>query len=131
MAMILRVYKNPNCVDLEPTELREVSSPVEVHRIRIRWKDMPPGSEDLTEEFIWVDIWGWSSREGGSVTPTYAQRVIDPEDDEGIIVYGGDWGVKVRVENEEIGRNVLWVPLDQARENLPAEVLDGLGFSSP
>jgi hypothetical protein len=128
--MILRVYKNANCIDLEPTELREVLPPVEVCRIRIRWKDMPAGSEALDEEFIWVDIWGWSSREGGSVTAAYAQRVVDPEDDEGIVVYGGDWGVKVRVKGEEIGRNVLWVSLDQARENLPAEVCDRLGFSA-
>jgi hypothetical protein len=129
--MILRVYKNANCVDLEPTELREVSPPVAIDRIRIRWKDMPTGSEEFTEEFIWVDIWGWSSQEGGCVTPAFAQRVIDPEDDEGIVIYGGDWGVKVQVRNEEIGRNVLWVSLDHACENLPSEVLEGLGISSP
>jgi hypothetical protein len=131
MAMILSVDKNPNCINLEPTELREVSPPVEVSRIRVRWKTMPTGSEELTEEFIWADIWGWSSRDGGSVTLAYAQRVIDPEGDEGIVVYGGDWGVKVQVRNEEIGRNVLWVPLDQARDNLPAEVFARLGFSPP
>jgi hypothetical protein len=129
--MILRVYKNANCVDLEPTELREVSPPVEIGRIRIRWKDMPTGSEEFAEEFIWVDIWGWSSQGSGSVTPAFAQRVIDPEDDEGIVIYGGDWGVKVQVRSEEIGRNVLWVSLDQACENLPSEVLEGLGISSP
>jgi hypothetical protein len=129
--MILRVYKNANCVDLEPTELREVSPPVEISRVRIRWKDMPTESEDLTEEFIWVDIWGWSSQEGGSVTPAFAQRVIDPEEDEGVVIYGGDWGVKVQVRSEEIGRNVLWVSLDQAAGNLPAAVLEGLGISPP
>jgi hypothetical protein len=131
MAMLLRVYSNPNCVDLEPTELREVSPPVELGRIRVRWKDMPPGSEVLTEELIWADIWGWSSRDDGSVTPAYAQRVIDPEGDEGIVVYGGDWGVKVRVKSEEVGRNILWVPLDQARDSLPAEVFDQLGLNPP
>jgi hypothetical protein len=129
--MILRVYKNANCVDLEPTVLREVSAPVEISRVCIRWKDMPGGSEDLTEEFIWVDIWGWSSREGGSVTPAFAQRVIDPEDDEGVVIFGGDWGVKVQVRSEVIGRNVLWVSLDQAAQNLPAAVLEGLGISPP
>jgi hypothetical protein len=52
--------------------------------------------------------------------------VIDPEGDEGIIIYGGDWGVKLLVKDEEIGRNVLWVALDQARDNLPVEVLEVL-----
>ncbi len=129
--MILRVERNPNCIDLEPTELREVSSAVEISRLRVRWKTMPEGSDRLTEEFIWADIWGWSSREGGSSAAAYAQRVIDSEGEEGIIIYGGDWGVKLLVRGEEIGRNVLWVALDLARDNLPPDILEKLGFSAP
>ena len=64
--MILASSAIANCVDLEPTELREVSPPVEISRVRVRWKTMPDGGESLTEEFIWVDIWGWSSQQGGS-----------------------------------------------------------------
>jgi hypothetical protein len=128
--MIMRVERNPNCIDLEPTELQEISPAVEISRIRVRWKSMEEGSERLTEKFIWVDIWGWSSREGGSASPAYAQRVIDAEGDEGIIVYGGDWGVKLLVKAEEVGRNVLWVALELARDNLPPEVLEKLGLST-
>jgi hypothetical protein len=126
--MILRVARNPNCIDLEPTELREVSSPVEISRLRIRWKSMAEGSDSLTEEYIWADIWGWTSAGGGSATLAYAQRVIDPDGDEGIIIYGGDWGVKLLVRDEEIGRNVLWVGLDLAPDNLPPETLGPLGL---
>ena len=127
--MILRVEGNPNCVDLEPTELREVSPPVEISRVRVRWKTMPDGADTLMEEFVWADIRGWSSQIGGSSCRAYAQRVIDPEDDEGVIIYGGDWGLKIVVRNEEIGRNVLWVAIDIARDNLPAEVLAKLGLT--
>jgi hypothetical protein len=127
--MILRVEGNPNCVDLEPTELREVSPPVEIARVRVRWKTMPDGADILMEEFVWADIRGWSSQNGGSSCCAYAQRVIDPEDDEGVIIYGGDWGLKILVRNEEIGRNILWVAIDIARDNLPAEVLAKLGFT--
>jgi hypothetical protein len=126
--MILRVMGNPNCVDLEPTELQELSPPVEISRVRVRWNTMPDGAETLTEEFVWADIWGWSSQEGGSSTSAYAQRVIDPEGDEGVIIFGGDWGVKILVKQEEIGRNVLWVALDLARDNLPSEVVEALGL---
>jgi hypothetical protein len=129
--MILRVERNPNCINLEPTELREVSPPVEISRLRIRWKSMPDGAEGLTDEFIWADIWGWSSHASGSVSAAYAQRVIDPEGDEGIIVYGGDWGLKILVKDEEIGRNVLWVALDLAGDNLPPSVLERLGSNTP
>ena len=129
--MILRVEGNPNCVDLESTELQEVSPPVEISRVRVRWNTMPDGAEILTEELVWADIRGWSSQEGGSSISAYAQRVIDPEGDEGVIIYGGDWGLKILVRNEEIGRNVLWVALDIARDNLPPEVLGNLGFSPP
>jgi hypothetical protein len=127
--VILRVEGNPNCVDLEPTDLREVSPPVEISRVRVRWKTMPDGAEILMEEFVWADIRGWSSRQGGSSVAAYAQRVIDPEGDEGVIIYGGDWGLKIVVRNEEIGRNVLWVAIDIARDNLPAEVLAKLGVT--
>jgi hypothetical protein len=128
--MILRVERNPNCINLEPTELREVSPVVEISRIRVRWKSMPEGAERLTEEFVWADIWGWSSREGGSSSAAYAQRVLDPDGDDGVIIYGGDWGVKILVRNEEIGRNVLWVALDDARDNLPPDVHEKLGLST-
>jgi hypothetical protein len=124
--MILRVERNANCIDLEPTELREISAPVEISRIRIRWKTMAEGSEQLAEDFLWVDIWGWSSAGGGTPAAAYAQRVIDPDGDEGIIVYGGNWGVKLLVGDEEIGRNVLWVALDLARDNLPPDVVERL-----
>ena len=126
--MNLRVEGNPNCVDLESTELREVSPPVEISRVRVRWNTMPDGAEILTEEFIWADIRGWSSQNGGSATSAYAQRVIDPEGDEGVIIYGGDWGLKILVKNEEIGRNVLWVAIAIAHDNLPPEALETLGL---
>jgi hypothetical protein len=129
--MILRVQRNPNCVDLEPTELQEVSPPVELSRLRVRWKDMPSGSDQLDEELVWAEIWGWASQGGGSAAPAYAQRVIDPEGDEGVIIYGDDWGVKVRVRDEVVGRNVLWVSLDQVRDNLPADVVEKLGLAAP
>jgi hypothetical protein len=128
--MILRVERNPNCIDLEPTELQEISPAVEISRLRVRWKTMDESSERLAEEFVWADIWGWSSREGGSASAACAQRVIDAEGDEGIIIYGGDWGVKLLVKGEEIGRNVLWVALDLARDNLPPEIVEKLGFST-
>jgi hypothetical protein len=126
--VILRVEGNPNCVDLEPTDLREVSPPVEISRVRVRWKTMPDGAEILMEEFVWADIRGWSSHQGGSSVAAYAQRVIDPEGDEGVIIYGGDWGLKILVKNEEIGRNVLWVALDIARDNLPLAAWEPLGL---
>ena len=129
--MILRIERNPNCIELEPTELREMSPPVALSRLRVRWKSMPDGTEHLTEEFVWADIWGWSSQEGGSRAGAFAQRVIDAEGDEGIIIYGGDWGVKILVKNEEIGRNVLWVAIDIAHDNLPPEVLERLGLNMP
>jgi len=129
--MILRIEPNPNCIELEPTELREVSPPVQLSRIRVRWKSMPDGTEDLSEEFVWADIWGWSSQEGGSRSSAFAQRVIDPEGDEGIIIYGGDWGVKILVKNEEIGRNVLWAGMDIAGDNLPSDILAALALKQP
>ena len=90
---------------------------------------MSDGTDRFTEEFIWADIWGWSSQQGGSSASAYAQRVIDCEGDEGVIIYGGDWGVKILVKNEEIGRNVLWVAIDIAHDNLPPEALETLGLS--
>lgn len=125
--MILRVERNANCINLEPAELQEVSAPVQITRLRVRWKDLPQGSETLTEEYVWADIVGWCSQEHGSRCPAYAQRVIS-EGDEGIVIYGGDWGIKLWVKGQEIGRNILWAALEGAHENLPPEILAPLGL---
>jgi hypothetical protein len=127
--MLLSVEKNPNCINLAPTELQEVSAPVQITRIRVRWKDTPPGSDTLTEELVWADIVGWCSQENGSRCPAFAQRVIDPEGDEGIVLYGGNWGLKLWLKEQEIGRNVLWAALDEARANLPPNLLEPLHLS--
>jgi hypothetical protein len=128
--MILRVERNPNCIELEPTELQEVTTPAEISRLRVRWKYTTGDADQLEEEQIWGEIWGWSSRGGGIATPAYAQRVIDLEGDEGIVIYGDDWGVKVRVRDEIVGRNILWVALEPACHSLPADVLVHLGLAA-
>lgn len=128
--MILRVERNPNCIELEPTELQEVSPPAEISRVRVRWKYMPDHTDQLEEERIWAEVWGWSSRGGGTAAQARAQRVIDLDGDEGVVIYGDDWGVKVRVRDEVVGRNILWVPLEQAYDSLPADVLESLGLAA-
>jgi hypothetical protein len=41
-------------------------------------------------------ITGWSSAEGGSPAPAYAVQVEDSSAGAAYLVYGGDWGVRLR-----------------------------------
>src|SRR5436309_2361275 len=41
-------------------------------------------------------VTGWSSREGGSPVPAYVAQVEDSGAGAAFIVFGGDWGVRLR-----------------------------------
>jgi hypothetical protein len=41
-------------------------------------------------------ITGWSSAEGGSPTPAYAVHIEDSSAGAAYLVYGADWGVRLR-----------------------------------
>ena len=41
-------------------------------------------------------VTGWSSRGDGSATDVYAVRVEDSSEGSAYVVYGGDWGIRLR-----------------------------------
>jgi len=43
-----------------------------------------------------LDITGWSSAEGGSPVEAYAVQIEDSSEGSAWLVYGGDWGVRLR-----------------------------------
>ncbi len=46
-------------------------------------------------------ITGWSSADGGSQTPAYAVEIEDSSEGRAFLVYGGDWGVRLRREGSD------------------------------
>jgi hypothetical protein len=55
----------------------------------VRLYDDDPAGEE------W-EITGWSSHRGGTPVPALCARIEDSGSGDGYLVYGGDWGIRVR-----------------------------------
>jgi hypothetical protein len=125
--MEISVEKSLACKAFELTHFVELSSPVPIHRIRVIWRDVQQGIEEL----VWAEIIGWSKDHGGSPCPAYAIRVRDPEGEEGVLVYGGNWGVRLQVREEKASEPVIWVALEEAAECFDPPIPQQLGIAEP
>ena len=83
----MEVEENPNC----PYSVTQVYKAVEMPRAlrAVRLYDDDPAGEE------W-EITGWSSSGGGSAVPALCARIDDSGSGDGYLVWGGDWGIRVR-----------------------------------
>jgi hypothetical protein len=51
-------------------------------------------------------ITGWSSGSGGSATSAYAVAIEDSSEGRAILVYGGDWGVRLKPADSDAPWNI-------------------------
>ncbi len=123
--MEIAVEKNLACKAFELTTFIELSPPVPIKKIRVIWRDVQQGVEEL----VWAAVTGWSKERGGSPCPAYAMRVRDPSGEEGVLVYGGNWGLRLQVKEEKACEPVLWVTLEEALECFEPPVPAQLGLS--
>ncbi len=94
-SIILEVEENPNC-DYMPMLLYEAHrSPTPIHRVRLEESGRPAGVYEVT---------GWSSEEDGTPTPARYAPVSDSGQVVVHLVYGDDWGIRLRPE----GSNETW-----------------------
>lgn len=81
------VESNPNSAMSANQVFRNMTAPFRVAYVRI-YEGAPEGTL--------CAITGWSSRDGGSPAHAYAVRVEDSSAGTAFLVYGGDWGVRLR-----------------------------------
>ena len=94
----IETEENPNCewMPLQVYESHEESKPV--HLIKLEDPNYPHGL---------YEVCGWSSTNGGTPCPALFAPVSDSGQAVVYLVYGGDWGIRLRPEecegNWEIG----------------------------
>jgi hypothetical protein len=69
---------------------KNLTDPVFVSRVRI-FDGAPEGTMHV--------VTGWSSAGGGTPVPAFAAQVEDSGAGAAFIVYGGDWGIRLRPES--------------------------------
>ena len=81
------VESNDNSVMMANQVFKNLASPAVVTRVRL-FEGRPEG--------VVFEVTGWSSAGGGSPVDAYAVDVEDSGSGGAILVYGGDWGVRLR-----------------------------------
>lgn len=87
MLLYVEVEENPNCPYSVTQMYKAVEMPSVLRAVRL-YDDDPAGEE-------W-EVTGWSSDGDGSPVPALGVRIDDSGSGDGYLVYGGDWGIRVR-----------------------------------
>ena len=93
---MLRVMPDYTYVDVESNSnsamsanqvFRNIDAPRRVTQVRI-YEGAPDGQL--------CAVTGWSSKDGGSAVDAHAVRIEDSSEGSAYLVYGGDWGLRLR-----------------------------------
>ena len=88
----VEVEPNDNTPMMAQQVYKNVGVPFPVSHVRI-YEGEPDGQL--------CAITGWSSAESGPEVPAYAVLIDDSSEGRAILVYGGDWGVRLRPAESE------------------------------
>ena len=88
----LEVEDNDNCPGLPLMTYQRLGRPARVIQVRIAGPHWP-------EELHWVT--GWQSDGGGSPCPAHYVRISDSGAGSAVLLYGGDWGIRLMRGNGE------------------------------
>lgn len=87
MYTYIEVEANDNCPMSANQVFKNLTNPVRVVQVKI--------FEGSPEPQVY-DVIGWSSEAAAPTLPAYAAQVEDSSAGTGWLVYGGDWGVRLR-----------------------------------
>ena len=88
--MFIEVESNPNCENSVFLRFKEVGPARPISHVKIY--DRVPRGE-------WCSIVGWGEDPDESVCPAYAQKVEDSGSGLAILVFGGNWGLRLKPES--------------------------------
>jgi hypothetical protein len=88
----IEVESNDNSLMMAQQVYRNVGVPFVVSHVRI-YEGVPGGQL--------CAITGWSSANGGSETEAVGVEIEDSSEGRAILIYGGDWGVRLRPAEAE------------------------------
>jgi hypothetical protein len=90
----VQVEPNDNSLMSASMVYKNLSTPFPVKAVRI-YEGLPEG--------VIYDVCGWSSLMGGSPSIAYAVRVEDSSEGAAYVVYGADWGIRLRPVDSQAG----------------------------
>jgi hypothetical protein len=85
--MFLEVEENSNCKGMDMMRFKELGSPKPLKQVRLY---------DRTDGGEWCQITGWTGEEGGPICPAYARPIEDSGIGMAYLVYGGNYGVRLK-----------------------------------
>lgn len=104
------VESNPNSPMSANQVFRNMDTPFRIAQVRI-YEGEPEGQL--------CAITGWSSKDGGTPVDSYAVRIEDSSQGEAFLIYGGDWGIRLRPAEED----AAWSPDNGSQWGEPYLVL--------
>lgn len=89
---LVEVESNDNTPMMAQQVYKNTGLPFPVSHVRI-YEGEPEG--------VMCAITGWSSAEGGPETPAFAVKIDDSSEGSAFLVYGGDWGVRLKTADSQ------------------------------
>ena len=83
----VQVEANANSLMMASSVYKNLAAPFRVARVRV-YDGLPEGRL--------CEVAGWSSAAGGTPTDAYAVQIEDSGQGIAYLVYGGDWGIRLR-----------------------------------
>ncbi len=96
-SLLLEVEDNPNCEYMPQMVYEAHEDPVPVFKVRLEDPGRPHGVYDVT---------GWSSDNDGSPVAALYTPVSDSGQAQVHLVFGGDWGIRLKPEGNEEDWNI-------------------------
>jgi len=93
----VEVEANDNTPMMAQQVYKNLGLPFRVAQVRI-YEGEPGGTLH--------DVVGWSSQDGGSAVDAFAVRIEDSSEGAAFLVYGGDWGVRLRPAGSDEGWSI-------------------------
>ncbi len=93
-SVLIEVEENDNCGYMPQMVYEALNDPVPVSKVHYAEPGRPEGAYRVT---------GWSSAGGGTPTPALYIPVSDSGQGVAHLVYGGDWGVRLKPLDTEEG----------------------------
>ncbi|HBP88769.1 MAG TPA: hypothetical protein DD706_13845 [Nitrospiraceae bacterium] len=89
--MFLEVEQNQNFESSYFMRFKEIGPPRQVSHVK---------SYDRTSKGEWCSVTGWCDDPDQSHCPAYAQKVEDSGAGSAFIVFGGNWGIRLKLESD-------------------------------
>ena len=86
------VESNANAPMMAQQVYKNIDAPFRVSYVRV-YEGEPGGKQ--------CAVTGWASANDGSATPAYAVKIEDSSEGLAFLVYGGDWGVRLRAAESD------------------------------